>query len=324
MSANQTLKELVAEANRLKAAYAKEYDAGNDERGMEIEKRYLQERAKIIDLVTIEVKKRKSVSFDVIEREVDAMPKPVPRETGIRSLDYELVTEEDRRYSKVGGFPLGSFVQIAGSRGAGKTSILLKMISGFTIGEPVGWFDFEIGKVSSRGKMKQFDYINTNLMYYNGSRLLEDVIAEIKLLYAEGVRHFVIDSNMKLRVPEAYSEVNKNSIISDMLSELTSTLHINIYLINQVSQDSDKNGGLYLKGGNDAEYDADFILFVLKAKLVDQNKKIVLDEAGLPMWDETSRYVKCVKNRPYERLFTVKIPKEEIFSKPVEIVYEEA
>lgn len=323
MSENTKLKELVANANSLKAAYVKEYENGNDERGMEIEKQYLGERTKIIDLVTLEVKKRKSVSFDVIEREVDAMKKPIPRETGIRSLDYELVSEDDRKFSKVGGFPLGSFVQIAGSRGVGKTSMLLKILSGFTIGEPVGWFDFEIGKVSSREKMKKFKYINTNLLYYNGSRLLDDVVAEIKLLYAEGVKHFIIDSNMKLRVPEAYSDVNKNTIISDRLSELTSSLHINIYLINQVSQDSDKNGGLFLKGGNDAEYDADFILFILKSKLLDEKGKIKLDEAGLPLWDESSRYIKCMKNRPYERLFTVKIDKSEIFTKPFVVEYEE-
>ena len=322
MSINDKLKELVANANKLKEAYTRAYGENDDGKGMEIEKHYLSERLKIIEMVNIDIRKRKSLSFDKIEQEVAAMPKVEPRATGIRSLDFELVHEKDRKYMKPGGFPLGKFVQIAGTRGAGKTSLLLKMISGFTFGEAVSWFDFEIGKVSSVEKLKDFKFINTNLLYYNGSRELEDILSEIKLLYAEGVRHFVIDSNMKIRVASAYSEVNKSSVISDSLSELTSSLNINIYLINQVSQQSDKEGSLHLKNGNDGEYDADIILFVTKVRQMN-GSKLAIDGAGQAMWDESARFVKCVKNRPYDRLFTVKIPKEEIFTLPVEIVYED-
>ncbi len=321
MSTNDKLKELVSHGNKLKIAYRKAYESGDDAIGMRHEKDYATIRIKIIDLVTQDMEKRKSVPFDVIEREVAAMPKIAPRETGIKSLDYELVREEERKYQKIGGFPLGNFIQIAGVSGSGKTSLLLRMISGFTVGEPVSWFDFEIGKVSSVEKLKQFNYINTNLLYYSGSRELEDIIAEIKILYAEGTRHFVIDSNMKIRVDGAYSEVNKNSLVSDAMSELTSSLNINIYLINQVSQQSEKEGTLHLKGGNDGEYDADITLYLLKVRLLDSNKKIAIDDSGQPMWDDTSRYIKCTKNRPYERLFSVKIPKEEIFG--IQIQYED-
>jgi len=290
---------------------------------MEIEKQYLQDRSKIIDLVNEGMKRRKSISFDNIEKEVAAMPKIMPRETGIRVFDYELVTEADRKYSKVGGFPLGKFIQIAGTRGSGKTSLLLKMISGFTYGEQVSWFDFEIGKASSVEKLKQFSYVNTNLLYYGGSRELEDIVSEVKILFAEGVKHFIIDSNMKIRVSGAYSEVNKNSTISDALSELTSSLNINIYLINQVSQQSDKDGTLYLKNGNDGEYDADMMFFITKVRLLDDKKHLAIDDSGQPMWDESARMIHCTKNRPYDRLFTVKIEKNDIFTMPTEIVYEE-
>ncbi len=323
MSTNDKLKELVTKANALKAAFTRAYAAKDDDKGYEIEKHYLVERLKIIDMVNLDIRKRKSVSFDNIEREVAAMPKVEPRATGIRSLDYELVTEKDRKFQKIGGFPLGKFVQIAGTRGSGKTSLLLKMISGFTYGEPVSWFDFEIGKVSSVDKLQDFKYINTNLLYYNGSRELEDILSEIKLLYAEGIKHFVIDSNMKIRVASAYSEVNKSSVISDSLSELTSSLNINIYLINQVSQQSDKEGSLHLKNGNDGEYDADVILFVTKMRVLDSSKKLAMGTDGQAIWDESFRLISCVKNRPYDRLFTVKIPKEEIFTMPIEIVYED-
>ena len=168
MSTNDKLKELVTKANELKASFTRAYAANDDDKGMEIEKHYLVERLKIIDLVNLDIRKRKSISFDHIEREVEAMPKVMPRATGIRSLDYELVAEKDRKHMKIGGFPLGKFVQIAGTRGSGKTSLLLKMISGFTFGESVSWFDFEIGKVSSVEKLKDFKYVNTNLLYYNG------------------------------------------------------------------------------------------------------------------------------------------------------------
>ncbi len=60
-----------------------------------------------------------------------------------------------------------------------------------------------------------------------------------------------------------------------------------------------------------------------KSRVLDNSKKLAIDNNGQAMWDESFILITCVKNRPYERLFTVKVPKEEIFTLPVEIVYED-
>ncbi len=104
------------------------------------------------------------------------------------------------------------------------------------------------------------------------------------------------------------------SYISSVFAELTSSLGINIYLINQLSQDSERNGHLMMKHGNDAEYDADYIFFVMKEALEAK------DEYGNTQYDDNHRLIVCTKNRVDHRTFTAKISKYEIFGSDPEVV----
>ena len=149
------------------------------------------------------------------------------------------------------------------------------------------------------------------MFYYDSSREISDIVDEIKYLYASGVRHFVIDSMMKINEAGTKRGYESFSSISAKLSELSSSLMINIYLINQMSQDSVKNGHLMLKHGNDAEYDADYIFFILKKPTGEK------DETGQPTFVEDVRIIRCTKNRPDSRLFSVEIDKSLIFEVPV-------
>ncbi len=73
-----------------------------------------------------------------------------------------------------------------------------------------------------------------------------------------------------------------------------------------------------MKHGNDAEYDADYIFFVMKEALEEK------DEHGFTQYDDNHRLIICTKNRPDHRTFTAKIPKYEILGADVEVVeYEE-
>jgi len=312
------------EANRLKAQYVRAYELGDDAEALKLERRYLDLRRRVIDAVTDTVEKKRAVPLAEIKRRVAAMPKRPKYETGIRSLDAELVTEEQKMRGDIGGFTLGNFIQIAGSRGAGKTSIMLKILTNISLREAVLWCDFEMGERRVVEKIKPFPHDDTRLHYYNSSRELGDIIDEIKLHYGGGARHFVIDSAMKIVVSGVRERYDRFSEISARLSELTSTLGINVYLINQMSQTAERDGVFAIKHGNDAEYDADYIFYVTKVKKIGPDGKLLRNEYDEVEFDEQVRRIVCTKNREDERLFSVLVPKSEIFGvTPYEITYED-
>ncbi|MDY0138273.1 MAG: hypothetical protein RBR50_01115 [Candidatus Izemoplasmatales bacterium] len=310
-----SIEQRAKQAQSLKQQAMRAYDNGDIDDAMILEKQYLQLRLSVIDEVSQEVSRQKSKTIKQVKHEVSLRPKVIRRATGIDTLDKELIPPHDYGRGKVGGFALGNFIQFVGSRGSGKSTLLMRIITNLSLYESVCWFDFEMGEMRVVDKLSQFRYNEDNLLYYNASRELSDVIEEIKFLHAMGANHFVIDSTMKLTI-KGLDNIERNSQISSQLSELTSTLGINIYIINQMSQQAEENQVLKIKHGNDVEYDADFIFFVLALPKI-ENGKSVKDKMGQIVTDDTQRVVKCVKNRQDERLFTVYIQKSELILKPV-------
>ncbi len=314
------LREKAEQTLQLKDQYLNLYASDKVDEGKKIELEYLSARREILESVDNNITRQRSVPMSVIKKRVSEKVKPKRIETGIRELDYELVTEEMKMRGDKGGLALGNFIQIAGSRGSGKSTIMLKMLTGFSNYEKVCWFDFEMGEDRVVQKLEDFTHNDDNMLYYSASRDLSDVVDEIKFLNTLGVYHFVVDSAMKIRVSNS-DRYDKFSTISSELSALTSSLGINIYMINQMSQGSEREGHLAIKHGNDAEYDADFIFYILTKSLV-ENGEPVMDEMGARVPDESSRVMKCVKNRQDERLFTVDIPKTSILGiKPIVVEY---
>ena len=306
--------ERIAKTKSLQQEYLTLRSNGQIKESFTVEREYLKLRTELIDEVTEEVKTRKSLNMtDIIHRVKTRVKKP-RRETGIRSLDMELVSDKQYGRGYTGGLPLGNFIQVAGSKGAGKSTILMKIFAGLSKVEKVSWFNFEMSDEKAVDTLAHFDSEPKNLNYYEGSREISDIVDEIKFLYADGVRHFVVDSMMKVNAKGYKRGYESFSYISSIFSELTSSLGINIYLINQLSQDSERNGHLMMKHGNDAEYDADYIFFVMKETLEEK------DEHGLTQYDESHRLIICTKNRPDHRTFTVKVPKYEILGADPEVV----
>jgi len=314
------LEKKAQKAFDLKIKYSKMYDDGIP--GAEnIELEYLALRREVLQETNDVIHRQKSESIRVVRERVERKIAPKRISTGIRVLDFELVTEDMYKHHTSGGFSLGNFIQIAGAKGTGKSSLMMKLLTGFSNYEKVGWFDFEMGEDRVVSKLKAFSHDEDNLLYYSASRALADVTDEIKFLNVLGVKHFVIDSAMKITVKDA-DRYDKFSKISGELSALTSYLGINIYMINQMSQSAERDGHLSIKHGNDAEYDADYIFYLLNAIQLDENGKPMEDETGILLKDPSKRILKCDKNRQDERLFSVEILKTDIFSKPIEIIYE--
>ncbi|ADV46448.1 hypothetical protein [Nitratifractor salsuginis] len=306
------IKELADKANRLRAEYSKLYELGDTHKAIGLEREYLNLRRRVIDEISSEVSRKRAVPLAEVKRRVRERPKKPRYATGIDVLDRELVPAKEYNGYNVGGFTLGNLIQIVGARGSGKSSIMMKIHGNISRREPVLWVDFEMGEARVVEKIEDFPHDEENLLYYNASREIDDIIDEIKMQYASGCRNVVIDSAMKIRAGRLQG-YERASFVSDRLSELTSTLEINIFVINQLSQNSEHEGRAAIKHGNDAEYDADFIFFVAKLPKKDTSGKPMKDEIGAPVTDDSRRFLVCAKNRQDDRLFKVQITKADIF-----------
>ena len=304
---NLTFEQKAIKTKQLEAEY-KKLSFVDKKESLRVEKEYLALRASLIaDFDNEQGMKKSENMVDVLAR-VAKKVKPQKIKTGITVLDYQLVNDKEKLNNVRGGFTLGNFINIAGERGAGKTTILTKMFTNFSKTERVSWFDFEMGEDKIAEQLTQFDFTPKNIEYYTSSRFLEEIVIEVKILYMMGIRHFVIDSMMKINVKGKKRGYETVSHISSVLSELTSRLNINIYMINQMSSDDQRTGTLMMKHGNDVEYDSDYMFFILKKKTGRKN------EIGLEIYDDSARLIVCVKNRPdNSRLFSVEIPKSAIF-----------
>lgn len=316
------LQEMAKKALELRQSYLEAREAGDNDLAIKLELEYIGIRKAILESVNTSVKQRKSVNIKTIKERVKNMPKKPRYATGIKSLDAMLVPFNKIDKGEMGGFELGNFIQIAGSKGAGKSTFLMKIMSSFTNYTKVVWFDFEMGSKRVVKKMSKFNFNDDNLFYYEGGRDLDEIIDEIKLMYVDGAEHFVIDSAMKINT-KAGDRYEKFSTISNRLSELTSTLNINIYLINQMSQEAIEGGNLKIKHGNDAEYDSDFIFFLLKFAKKDDFGKVQKDEFGMIKYNENERILVCDKNRQDEHEFKIKLHKEELLDNNYEIVIQD-
>ncbi len=311
------LEEKAKKAFDLKVKYSTMYS--NNEAGAEkAELEYLALRKEVLKEADENVLCQKSELMSKVIERVKNKKKPKRIETGIRALDFELVTEDMKSKGIKGGLALGNFIQIAGAKGTGKSSLMLKILTGFSLYENVSWFDFEMGENRVVEKLQDFRHNEDKIFYYAASRNIDDVIDEIKFLNAVGVNHFVIDSAMKINVP-GVDRYEKFSTISSRLSELTSYFGINIYMINQMSQSAEREGHLSIKHGNDAEYDADFIFYLVNAIKKDDRGNPMKDDTGQFIKDQDCRILKCDKNRQDDRLFSIEISKTAIFDP---IVYE--
>lgn len=302
------MKEKKYQADKLFQEFHNLRANGQTEQSLIIERKYAQIRIELIDEVTKEVTQRKSITMDKLEAMVDALPKKPKIRTGIYPLDLHLVNENKGKDQEVGGFTLGNFIQIAGAKNAGKTTLMMKIITNFSQLEKVSWFNFEMSDEKAVDTSRLFKRETKNLHYYDGSRDIKEVVDEIKFLYAEGVKHFVIDSMMKLNAKGYKRGYETASYVSSLLSELTSSMCINIYMINQMSQDSLRDGDLFMKHGNDIEYDSDYIFFIMRKTTGKKNNY------GLPLYDENCRVLVCTKNRVDHNTFAIEIEKKHIVS----------
>ena len=207
--------------------------------------------------------------------------KPTFWETGYHWID------------KMGGIPKGAFIQFGASSESGKTTMLIATALRLANYKKIMHFNFEMSEQLLAKKIRQFNPAEKQLKNYlidNVSNKLDDLKREIELHIRDGVEFFIIDSKMKIRT-NAKSTYENASLISKELSLICQRNEITIILINQMSEESQRNGNPTLKESGDQVYDADVVWFLMKP-ILKKGK-----EGDITEFDETFRRFIVFKNR---------------------------
>lgn len=271
----ETLKE---ECNNLAFLITKAEQEQNHDEQIKLKKQLYTNKLRMIELITIE-EKRNGITARELRKIVELRPTAIRYETGIKPLDDKFK----------GGIELGTFVQLAGESGVGKTHLTLEVLTNIAQYTKSVFFNFEMGDTRIIKRLKnlikeeqQWD----NLIIDNDSRELDTLCNEITLYANEGIKFFTIDSKMKINVDTAEADHQKFSKISKRLAELSQKQDIIIFLINQMNEEDIKHKRLAFKGSGDQKYDADIALFYVRD-------------------DEGHRRLICNKNRQDEYEFSI-------------------
>ena len=280
--------------NELKEANKRlAYDISNaeaiedDELAIKLKKELYQNKLTMLDLLTVRNEKSSITALE-LKNKVANMKPAIRYETGLYYFDEHL-----KSFNGNVGLEVGSLIVLGGQSGAGKSHIMLDILSNVSKYSKCVFFNFEMGdrRLNYRlGRLLKTDEQWNNFIVNAGSRDLDDLIMEINILASEGVVFFAIDSKMKISVKGNEMEYQKISSITKRLSEVAIKNDIIILLINQISEESLKTGYKSFKGSGDQLYDSDMALFMS------------IKEDGV-------RELECTKNRQDEKVFKIELPR---------------
>ena len=261
-----------------------------------LKKELYQNKLTMLELLTA-TNQKVSKSARELRDEIKKKKPAIRYETGICDLDINLTDGYTQN-----GLEEGSMIMLGGQSGAGKSELLIRILSNISKYSKVMFFNFEMGERRLNRKLSQFlktDEQLDNFIINSDSLKLNDLIMEIELAAQDGIKFFAIDSKMKIKVDGAEAEYQKISKISSTLHRTAIKNEIIILLINQISEEDLKTGRLSFKGSGDQMYDTDMAWFV------------VINEDG-------SRKLICTKNRQDEVLFNFILRKEAVPEKVYE------
>lgn len=268
--------EEIESRNRELANLIERAERSGDVSRFELKKELYNNKIEIINLITIDEQRAGITASQLIDL-VDTMPQQPKYSIGIRAIDRELSTFEDKKFNIVGGIETGTFINLAGESGAGKTTLTIDILANVSKYSKTVFFNHEMGlrRMASRLKRRLIERSQRDNMIIDSSTdKIDDIVMEIALYARDGIKFFVIDSRMKIKA-HGDSDVQRNADISHKLSKAAREKDIIIILINQMSESDIKDKRLALKGGGDQKYDSDMTLFYVKDDKDMSKRKLV-------------------------------------------------
>lgn len=153
-----------------------------------------------------------------------------------------------------GGLEVAQLVLISGDPEAGKTTLGLQILENISHYARVGFFSFEF-TIEQYIRAKQAERKPPNLenMYIiNEGYELYTIAQNIKNLYRQGVKVFLIDSQMRITSPQGRNMEEEESLKFSLLAKLCHSMGILVFLIVQTSKSDRDNPMGSKKGGHEA------------------------------------------------------------------------
>lgn len=152
-----------------------------------------------------------------------------------------------------GGIESAQLVLISGDPEAGKTTLGLQMLEFMAKSNKVCFFSFEF-PIYTYLKRKRNDksFKRENLIIIDDGYEIYQVAQNIKTLCKQGVRVFLIDSQMRLVSPNGRNMEEEESLKFSTLARLCHSLGILVFLIVQTSKGDRDNPMGSKKGGHEA------------------------------------------------------------------------
>lgn len=153
-----------------------------------------------------------------------------------------------------GGLEVAQLVLISGDPEAGKTTLGLQILENISHYAKVGFFSFEFTiEQYIRAKQSERKPPNLQNMYIiNEGYELYTIAQNIKNLYRQGVKVFLIDSQMRITSPQGRNMEEEESLKFSLLAKLCHSLGILVFLIVQTSKSDRDNPMGSKKGGHEA------------------------------------------------------------------------
>ena len=153
-----------------------------------------------------------------------------------------------------GGIEVAQLVLISGDPEAGKTTLGLQILENISHYAKVGFFSFEFTiEQYIRAKKAERKPPNLENMYIiNEGYELYTIAQNIKNLYRQGVKVFLIDSQMRITSPNGRNMEEEESLKFSLLAKLCHSMGILVFLIVQTSKSDRDNPMGSKKGGHEA------------------------------------------------------------------------
>ena len=234
-------------------------DRGEHQRGIDLKRELYRNKLEMLDIIE-GVDEAGAVTIGEAILAYESMPVKPKYETGIIAIDEPFD----------GGIELANLVMIGGEKGAGKTAFAFQFLSNVSQGFQTLFVSLEMPtwKVAKRAKLLRMGEKQLrNMKITDRGRDIEDVEKLVRAEAKGGTKFVVIDSLMKIGNSRLAGKRNEQiSDITSRLARLAVELEITIILIVQVSKEDLKAGHMAIKGSGDADYDADIMFFIKRAK----------------------------------------------------------
>lgn len=220
-------------------------------------------------------------SVEAWQREYESKPKMPNFSTGIGFFDECLK----------GGLELGQLMILGGDPEAGKTTFGLQMLEFLSKKHKTCFFCFEFtieGYLQAKIKKRGLNFSAQNMIIINDGYHINEVAQNIKNLAKQGVKFFLIDSQMRIVNTGGRNIEEEESQKFSILARLAHSLNIFVCLIIQTAKGDRFNPSNSKKGAHEANIS-------VRIEMVTPEKDDI-EQKGQE-WDENARNVLVYKNK---------------------------